>query len=98
MDGGRLIHLFGPSSSSKVVVYGHTFVNVPTRRAGEGVWRRGGRGGGLEHQERTTRENYVLVLKDPNIQKVPKNAYLLRHRRNLQIFGVIPFVKLQNDT
>ena len=44
MDGGRLIHLYGPSSSSKVVVYGHTFVNVPTRRAGGGGG--GGRGEG----------------------------------------------------
>ena len=64
---------------------------------GGGVEGGGGRGG-LEHQERTTRENYVLVLKDPNTQKVPKKAYLLGHRHNLQIFGVIPFVKLQNDT
>ena len=27
-----------------------------------------------------------------------KNAYLLRQTHNLQIFGVNPFVKLQDDT
>ena len=46
--------------------------------------------------------NYHVLTKwrDPNTCKVQKNAYLLWHRQthNLQIFGVIPFVKLQNDT
>ena len=28
---------------------------------------------------------------------IKKRAYLLGHKHSLQIFGVIPFVKLQND-
>ena len=34
----------------------------------------------------------------PDTWKVQKNAYFLGQTHNLQIFGVIPFVKLQNDT
>ena len=30
--------------------------------------------------------------------KSPKERYLLRQKQHLQIFGVIPYVKLQNDT
>ena len=30
--------------------------------------------------------------------KGSKERYLLEQKHNLQIFGVIPFVKLQNDT
>ena len=30
--------------------------------------------------------------------KGSKERYLLGQKHNLQIFGVIPFVKLQNDT
>ena len=36
-----------------------------------------------------------VLKQDPNILNILKNAYLLTH--NLQIFGVIPFVKLQNN-
>ena len=30
--------------------------------------------------------------------KVSKEMLFIRTKRNLQIFGVVPFVKLQNDT
>ena len=39
-----------------------------------------------------------VVKQDPNTEKVQKNAYLLGHKNSLQIFGVIPFIELQNDT
>ena len=41
----------------------------------------------------------VLLLKhEPNQPKVQKNAYFHTHTHNQQTSGVIPFVKLQNDT
>ena len=39
-----------------------------------------------------------ILKQDPNTQNVQKNVYLLGHKHNLQMFRVIPFVKLQNDT
>ena len=35
------------------------------------------------------------LKQDANTWKVQKNAYLLGHKHNLQIFGVFPFVKLK---
>ena len=40
----------------------------------------------------------VAVYKDPSALKGSKEHYLLEQKYNLQIFGVIPFIKLQNDT
>ena len=40
----------------------------------------------------------IVKQKNPNTENVQKNAYLLGHKHNLQIFGVIPFVKVQNGT
>ena len=37
--------------------------------------------------------------RDPNTEKIQKNAYLLWRRHTVcNFFGVIPFVKPQNDT
>ena len=35
---------------------------------------------------------------DQNTWKVQKNAYLVGQKHNLQMFELIPFVKVQNDT
>ena len=43
-----------------------------------------------------------VLKQDPNTQKVKtktkKRLFIMTQTHNLQIFGVIPFVKLQNDT
>ena len=38
-----------------------------------------------------------VLKQDPNTRKVQKNA-IYWDKTQLQTFGVIPFVKLQNDT
>ena len=40
----------------------------------------------------------TVHLLDPNIQNVQKERYLLEQKHNMQILGVIPFIKLQNET
>ena len=40
-----------------------------------------------------------VLKQDPNTWKVQKNAvYWLKQKQKQEIFGVIPFVKLQNHT
>ena len=48
-----------------------------------------------ERKKSETRMTASVLKQDPNILNILKNAYLLTH--NLHIFGVIPFVKLQNN-
>ena len=45
-----------------------------------------------------TRMTARVPKQDSNTYNVQKNAYLLGQKHNLQIFGVIPFMRLQNDT
>ena len=38
-----------------------------------------------------------ILKHDPNTYKIQKNAYLLWQTHNLQILGVISFIKWQKD-
>ena len=41
----------------------------------------------------------ICLRSSPNIQKIQQDAYLLWHKHTIcKFLGVIPFVKLQNDT
>ena len=48
-------------------------------------------------QESETRMTASGLKQDPNT-KGSNECYLLRQKHWLQMFGVVPFVKLQNDT
>ena len=48
-------------------------------------------------QESETRMTASVPKQDPNTQKVQNNA-VYRTKHNMRIVGVIPFVKLQNNT
>ena len=39
-----------------------------------------------------------IPKQDPNTEKVKKNAFYCDKTYNMRIFGVIPFLKLQNNT
>ena len=41
---------------------------------------------------------YKIVWGRSKHMKGSKERYLLEQKHNLQMFGVIPFIKLQNDT
>ena len=47
-------------------------------------------------KEKQTRMIASVLKPDPNTRKVQKNA--IRTKRNVRIFGIIPFMKVQNDT
>ena len=47
------------------------------------------------NNKKQTRMTASVLKQDPNSQKVKKNK--LGQKHNLQIFWVIPFMKLQND-
>ena len=49
-------------------------------------------------QKSAPRMTASVPKQDPNTHKVQKNAYLLGQKHYLQMFGVIPLVKLQKDT
>ena len=52
----------------------------------------------LKNKDKSETRMIASVLKqDINTHKVQKNTYLLEHKHTVQIFRVIPFVKLQNN-
>ena len=46
----------------------------------------------------TTLKKYLKMLHNSKHMKGSKERYLLGQKHSLHIFGIIPFVKLQNDT
>ena len=49
-------------------------------------------------QQQTNKTKQTNKKQNKNKKTTNKNAYLLGQKYNLQIVGVIPFVKLQNHT